>query len=110
MRATIRVLACLVVFVLAETTAWTQGFQGGIRGAIRDPGGVIPGVEVTLTNENTSVSRGTTTNDRGEYNFPNLADALVSDFDRTTFEFPVVVFVLVEGNSFGLVKREVGTD
>jgi hypothetical protein len=50
-----------------------QGFQGGIRGAIRDAGGIIPGAELTLTNEATSVARSTTANQSGEYSFPNLA-------------------------------------
>jgi hypothetical protein len=72
MRATIRVLACLLVLFVAANEAWTQSFQGGVRGAVKDPGGVIPGVEVTLTNENTGVARTSTTNERGEYNFANL--------------------------------------
>jgi hypothetical protein len=74
MRSTTRVLACVFVLLLGsvvETRA--QGFQGGIRGAVRDSGGVIPGAEVVLTNAGTNVSRTTTTNDAGEYNFPNLA-------------------------------------
>ena len=49
-----------------------QGFQGGLRGAIKDAGGVVPGVEVTLTNEQTNLKRSTTTNESGEYNFPNI--------------------------------------
>jgi trimeric autotransporter adhesin len=73
MRATIRVLACLLVLFVAANEAWAQSFTGGVRGAVKDPGGVIPGAEVTLINENTSVSRTATTNERGEYNFPNLA-------------------------------------
>ena len=44
-----------------------QGFQGGLRGAIKDAGGVIPGVEVTLTNEQTNVKRSSVTNERGEW-------------------------------------------
>ena len=73
MRATMRVLACLLVLFVAANEAWTQSFTGGVRGAVSDPGGVIPGAEVTLTNENTGVSRTASTNERGEYNFPNLA-------------------------------------
>src|SRR5207253_11058053 len=46
-----------------------QGFQGGLRGAVKDPGGVLPGVEVTLTNEQTNIARSTVTNERGEYVF-----------------------------------------
>jgi hypothetical protein len=52
--------------------AFGQGFQGGLRGAVKDSGGVIPGVEVTLTNEATNISRSTTTNERGEYVFTNV--------------------------------------
>ena len=31
--------------------ARAQSFQGGLRGAVKDAQGVIPGVTVTLTNE-----------------------------------------------------------
>src|SRR5207249_1339566 len=70
MRAALALAALLVV-----TTAgalFGQGFQGGLRGSIKDAGGVVPGVEVTLTNEQTNISRTTVTNERGEYNFPNI--------------------------------------
>jgi trimeric autotransporter adhesin len=74
MRATIRVLAGLVLTLLvAAGDVGSQSFQGGIRGQVRDAGGVLPGAEVTLTNEGTNASRTTTTNEAGEYNFPNLA-------------------------------------
>ena len=53
----------------SATSVFGQGFQGGLRGAIKDPGGVLPGVEVTLTNEGTNISRSTVTNERGEYVF-----------------------------------------
>src|SRR5213593_4319662 len=49
-----------------------QGFQGGLRGSIKDAGGVIPGVEVTLTNEQTNIKRSVVTNERGEYSFANV--------------------------------------
>ncbi len=52
--------------------AFGQGFQGGLRGSVKDSGGVIPGVEVTLTNESTNISRNTTTNERGEYVFTSV--------------------------------------
>ena len=74
MRATIRVFACLLILIAgAAVEGRAQGFQGGIRGAVKDSGGVIPGAEVTLTNQGTSLSRTTTTNAAGEYSFPNLA-------------------------------------
>ena len=74
MRATIRAVACLLVLLPAvAAAARAQGFQGGIRGQVTDPGGVVAGAEVTLTNEGTNVSRSTTSNNVGEYSFPNLA-------------------------------------
>jgi hypothetical protein len=58
--------------MLAAGTAFGQGFQGGLRGSLKDAGGVVPGVEVTLTNEQTNVKRSTVTNERGEYVFANV--------------------------------------
>ena len=58
--------------VVTSSTAFGQGFQGGLRGSVKDSGGVIPGVEVTLTNERTNISRTTVTNERGEYVFTNI--------------------------------------
>jgi hypothetical protein len=74
MRATLRVVACLLVLLLSTAIeARAQGFQGGIRGAVKDSGGVIPGAEVTVTNQGTTISRSTASNSAGEYSFPNLA-------------------------------------
>src|SRR5262245_25904483 len=64
-------LAALVVVSLAGDV-FGQGFQGGLRGAIKDSGGVVPGVEVTLTNEQTNIKRSVITNERGEYAFANV--------------------------------------
>src|SRR5437867_5739702 len=58
--------------VVTSSDAFGQGFQGGLRGSIKDSGGVIPGVEVTLTNERTNIARNTVTNERGEYVFTNI--------------------------------------
>ena len=65
-----------LVVVLAAATlmsmprlANAQGFTGGLRGAVHDPQGVVPGVEVQLTNESTGIKRSVTTNDVGEYSF-----------------------------------------
>ncbi|MDA2930114.1 TonB-dependent receptor [Acidobacteria bacterium AH-259-O06] len=50
-----------------------QSTFGTILGTATDEqGGVIPGVEVTLTNQNTNVSRTSTTSDLGSYEFLNL--------------------------------------
>ena len=69
-RATLLLGASLVM--ASAGVVFGQGFQGGLRGSIKDAGGVIPGVEVTLTNEQTNIKRSTVTNERGEYNFANV--------------------------------------
>ena len=54
--------------------AFAQSFQGGLRGAVHDPGGaVIPGVAVSLGNEATDVSRTTISNETGEFVFAAVA-------------------------------------
>ena len=65
------VFGALVVLVSAHLAAG-QGFQGGLRGSLKDAGGVVPGVEVVLTNEQTNIKRSTVTNERGEYVFANV--------------------------------------
>src|SRR5437762_1848440 len=64
----------LAVFAVLSTASalFGQGFQGGLRGSIKDAGGVVPGVEVTLMNDKTNISRTTVTNERGEYVFSNI--------------------------------------
>src|SRR5215813_7673657 len=64
-------LGALLLATHADTVLG-QGFQGGLRGSIKDAGGVIPGVEVTLTNEQTNIKRSVVTNDRGEFVFSNV--------------------------------------
>src|SRR5260221_11251386 len=64
-RAALMLAALLVVTSAGAVLG--QGFQGGLRGSLKDSGGIVPGVEVTLTNEQTNISRSTVTNDRGEY-------------------------------------------
>jgi hypothetical protein len=75
MRKLLQVVSSLMVGVWllgSAVEANGQTFQGGLRGAIKDAQGVIPGVTVTLTNEALGVSRDTVTNDAGEYSFPAL--------------------------------------
>src|SRR5436853_6909738 len=63
----------LIILLAASIASFGQGFQGGLRGSVRDAGGaVVPGVQVTLTNEATRLSRTTVTNDSGEYSFSAL--------------------------------------
>jgi hypothetical protein len=64
-----------VLVLLAMTRdVSAQGFQGGVRGIVRDAGGaIIPGVDVSLINEGTNVARETITNEIGQYNFSLVA-------------------------------------
>src|SRR5213592_289982 len=61
-----------LLFVSTAGAVFGQGFQGGLRGSLKDSGGVIPGVEVALINEQTNINRSTVTNERGEYAFANV--------------------------------------
>lgn len=63
-------LALLVATATVDTRA--QTYQGTLRGAVRDATGVVPGVDVTLVNEQTNAARTTTSNTAGEYALANV--------------------------------------
>ncbi len=63
-------LLALIACAVGSSGVYAQSAQGGLRGVVKDPQGVIPGVTVTLTNEGNNVSRETVTNEVGEYSFP----------------------------------------
>src|SRR5467141_3879292 len=75
MRMRAALLLGAVLTLAISGTLFAQGFQGGLRGSVKDAGGVIPGVEVTLTNEQTNLKRSVVTNERGEYVFANVDPA-----------------------------------
>src|SRR5262245_46387150 len=63
----------LLVCTLTCVNVWGQA-TAQISGAVRDQSGaVLPGVEVTATQVDTSISRTTVTNEAGSYVLPNLA-------------------------------------
>jgi len=65
----------LVAWLATSCLAAAQSYQGGVRGIVTDADGVVPGVAITLTNEQTNVSRFTATNERGEYVFAAVEPA-----------------------------------
>lgn len=74
----VRLLSALVLAVLALATpavSWSQAVGGAqITGFVRDSsGGALPGVDVTVTQTDTGVSRSTVTSVDGAFAFPNLA-------------------------------------
>ncbi len=68
-----RIVTALVVAVgllaVSLPPVAAQSYQGGLRGAVRDASGVLPGAELTLINEDTTLKRTTVTNDVGEFAF-----------------------------------------
>jgi trimeric autotransporter adhesin len=65
------VLAAVVVLGLTSV-AMSQSFQGGLRGTVRDAQAVVPGVTVSLINQDNGVTRETVSNEVGEYSFPGM--------------------------------------
>src|SRR3979490_3432884 len=72
LRAFTRVVMGTLLMLAVAASVGAQQFTGGVRGAVRDANGVIPGVAVTLTNEAANNSREVVTNEVGQYNFPQV--------------------------------------
>jgi hypothetical protein len=76
---TLRLLAasglCCVLFICVTAGLAAQSSLGGMRGVVKDAQGVIPGVTVTLLNEQNNTTRETVTNGVGEYSFPAVDPA-----------------------------------
>ena len=68
-----RLLAILAAVVLCSFSLFAQQTLGGITGEVSDPtGGVIPNATVTVTAEQTALTRSVQTNSTGEYTVVNL--------------------------------------
>lgn len=67
-------LAACILFLLTVQLASSQTISGEISGRVVDPSGaVVPGVEVTLTNQDTGATQATTkTNASGLFVFPSV--------------------------------------
>jgi hypothetical protein len=78
MRLRNAVLAAAIVFVFGGT-AIAQRITGSIDGRVLDPSGaVLPGVEITVTNDATQQARTAITNETGLYNVPLLPSGTYS--------------------------------
>ena len=60
------------VCALAVTSVSAQTSAATLRGAVRDPYGVVPAAEVTLIHEGTNAQRSAITNGAGEYAFKKV--------------------------------------
>ncbi len=102
----------LFLILVAANAAFSQSYQGGVRGTVSDAGGaVIPGVEVQLINANTNGARRTITNETGQYSFPAVEPATYvvkamlagfKTFERSGLTVGVQQFVTVD------IRLEVG--
>ena len=63
------ILFVAVLSLAAASLGSAQTFTAGVRGAVRESGGVVPGVAVQLLNEGTNAVRETVSNAVGEYDF-----------------------------------------
>jgi len=81
---------CLLVslWLCFATSLGAQGTGGRILGRVADPSGaVLSAVKVTATNDATGVARDTSSNDSGDYVFPDLPVGTYSlSFDLTGFK------------------------
>ena len=69
----IRNAAIFALLLLVPLTTFGQRITGSIEGRISDASGaVLPGVEVTVTNDATGLVRTFLSNETGRYNFPVL--------------------------------------
>jgi hypothetical protein len=68
------VIGAVLVWVLTAGTGWAQAVAGSqVSGVVKDSsGGVLPGVEVTITKTDTGTARTAFTGADGAYTFPNL--------------------------------------
>ena len=81
----------MVVLLFATNTAFSQAVTGSLLGTISDVSGAsAPNAKITITESNTGISRSTTTNESGNYSFPDLApgtytvSAEVAGFKRSS--------------------------
>src|ERR1035437_9369040 len=66
-----RAVLVLLGSLFGLAVSFAQVDAGAILGTVRDTSNaVIPGVKVTLTNEDTGISQATTSRSTGEYCFP----------------------------------------
>src|SRR5215469_5813786 len=70
MKRMLRFATLVLILFSCGRPGFSQGFQGGVRGSVMDPGGaIVPGVEVELINIDNNATRTSVTNEQGQYNF-----------------------------------------
>src|SRR5437764_8325943 len=91
-------MTTLAVALLWTAAASAQGSFGRLAGSVFDnSGGVLPGVTVTLTNEQTNQTQTTTTSEAGAFLFPQVQPGLYT-VTMTLAGFKTAEFEHVEIN------------
>jgi hypothetical protein len=106
------VLFSVLLFGLSARLAQAQGLDGTLRGDVRDPGGnLVVGAKVTVSNEQTLLTRSLETTSSG-FNFPNLLiGAYTVTVEHEGFKKYVVRGIDVKANQVTEVsaRLELGT-
>ena len=100
--------ATLAGLLLAQAAAGAQTFEGRVHGDIHDPdGGVMPGVTVTLTDDETGAARTAVSSGVGEFSFDHLRPGTYTLRAELSGFAPFVREGLVVGiSSFVVVEAE----
>ena len=93
-------LACIGWVSLLTASAVAQSTSGRLIGRVVDPtGAVLAGVQVTLTNQATSVSRQAQTNESGDYTFVEVVPGTYRvEFEHAGFKKNSQTSVIVDVN------------
>lgn len=76
-RGQLRLRALIVVLaLLVSDVVFAQTYQATMRGSIRDAEGVLPGVEVSLINQETQATRTAVSNGAGEFVFAGVTPGI----------------------------------
>src|SRR4051812_10391184 len=72
-------LVLLAILLLISSTAFSQAVNGSLLGSISDASGArVPNATVVITETNTGISRTATTNESGNYTFPDVPPGMYS--------------------------------
>ena len=96
----LRLLTFVAAVALCSSILFAQQTLGGITGDVTDPSGsVIPNATVTLVDEQTALTRTTTTNGAGTYSFVNLPiGSYTVTYTANGFETQKTPHITVQGN------------
>ncbi len=114
MKSLLRLLVITGLFLaFVQGVAYGQAQTGTVTGVVVDPtDAVIPGAKVVLHNDATGVTRETTTNESGYYNFDKIAPGIYSvTITMTNFKKVVVSSLdvrVAKNTDLGSTKLEVG--